>query len=123
MICFLALFFVLYFSSYLYVLMEEYSREDRLAAIQAKLDLLVHHLNKRSNNETNMEQGVFAEFGFRYQDDLVYENPSYMPIIPQHMSNQGSSNPTFQDQEELSPVKEHIFTYMDENKKMISLHE
>ena len=70
--------------------MEEYSREDRLASIQAKLDLLVHHLNKRSNNETNMEQGVFAEYGFWYQDDLVYENPSYMPIIPQHMSNQGS---------------------------------
>ena len=39
------------------------------------------------------------------------------------MPYQGSSNPTFQDEEELSPVKEQIFTYMDENKKMISLHE
>ena len=46
-----------------------------------------------------------------------------MPIIPQHMLYQGSSKPTFQDEEELSPVKEQIFTYMDENKKMISLHE
>ena len=35
----------------------------------------------------------------------------------------GSSNPTFQEEEELSPVKEHILTYMDENKRMISLHE
>ena len=36
---------------------------------------------------------------------------------------QGSSNPTFQEEEELSPVKEQIFIYMDGNKKMISLHE
>ena len=70
-----------------------------------------------------MEQGVFVGCGFWYQDDLVYENSSYMPITPQHMPYQGSSNPTFQEEEELSPVKEKIFTYMDENKKMISLHE
>ena len=70
-----------------------------------------------------MEQGVFAECGFWYQDDLVYENPSCIPIIPQHMPYQGSSNPTFQDEEELSPIKEQIFTYVDENKEMISLHE
>ena len=44
-------------------------------------------------------------------------------ITPQHMPYQGSSNPTFQEEEELSPIKEQIFTYMDENKKMISLHE
>ena len=69
-----------------------------------------------------MEQGVFADCGFSYQDDLVYENPSCMPIIPQHMPYQGSSNPTFQDEEELFPIKEQIFTYMDENKKMISFH-
>ena len=36
---------------------------------------------------------------------------------------QGSSNPTFQEEEELFPVKEKIFIYMDGNKKMISLHE
>ena len=36
---------------------------------------------------------------------------------------QESSNPTFHEEEELSPVKEHIFIYMDGNKKMISLHE
>ena len=36
---------------------------------------------------------------------------------------QGSSNSTFQEEEELSPIKEHIFFYMDGNKKMISLHE
>ena len=36
--------------------MEEYSREDRLASIEAKLDLLIHHLNQRSNNDSNMEQ-------------------------------------------------------------------
>ena len=39
------------------------------------------------------------------------------------MSYQESSNPTFQEEEELSPVKEQIFIYMDGNKKMISLHE
>ena len=70
-----------------------------------------------------MEQGVFAKCGFWCQDNLVYENPSCMPIIPQHMTYQGSSNPTFQDEEELSPIKEQIFTYMDEKKEMISLHE
>ena len=70
-----------------------------------------------------MEQGVLVECGFWYQDDLVYENSSFMPIIPQHMPHQGSSNPTFQDEEGLSPIKEQIFTYIDENKKMISLHE
>ena len=103
--------------------MKEYSREDRLASIEAKLDLLVHNLNQRSNNDSNMEQGVFVECGFWYQDDLVYENPSCMPIVPQHMPYQGNSNPTFQDEEDLSPIKEQIFTFMNENKKMISLNE
>ena len=36
---------------------------------------------------------------------------------------QGSSNPTFQEEEELSHVKEQIFIYMEGNKKMINLHE
>ena len=36
---------------------------------------------------------------------------------------QGSSNPTFQKEEELSPVKKQIFIYMEGNKKMINLHE
>ena len=46
-----------------------------------------------------------------------------MPITPQHMPYQGSSNPTFKKKQELSLVQEHILTYMAENKKMISLHE
>ena len=70
-----------------------------------------------------MEQGVFTDCGFWYQDDLVYEKLSCMPITPQHMPYQGSSNPIFQKKEELSPVQEQILTYMAENKKMISLHE
>ena len=57
--------------------MEEYSREDRLAS---KLDFLIHHLDLRIHNDSLMEQGV-----------LPY---------------QGSSNPTFQEEEELSPIKE-----------------
>ena len=77
--------------------MEEYSREDRLASIGAKLDFLIHHLDPRIHNDTLMEQGV-----------LPY---------------QGSSNPTFQEEEKLSLVKEQIFNYIDGNKKMISLHE
>ena len=49
--------------------MEEYSREDRLASIEAKLDFLIYHLDPRIYNDSLMEQGV-----------LLY---------------QGSSNPTF----------------------------
>ena len=86
--------------------MEEYSRVDKLASIEAKLDLLVRHLNQRIHNDPLMEQGVFAGCGFWYEDNLVYENLSCMPITPQHMPYQGSSNPTFQKEEELSPVKE-----------------
>ena len=67
--------------------MEEYSREDRLASIKAKLDFLFHHLDPRIHNDSLMEQGV-----------LPY---------------QGSSNPTIQEEEELSLVKEKIFIYMD----------
>ena len=77
--------------------MEEHSIEDRFASIEAKLELLLHKLDQRIHNDSLMEQGV-----------LPY---------------QGSSNPTFQDEEELSPVKEHIFIYMEGNKKMINLHE
>ena len=77
--------------------MKEYSREDRLASIEAKLDFLIHHLDLRIHNGSLMEQGV-----------LPY---------------QGSSNPTFQEEEELSPVKKQIFTYRDGNKKMISVHD
>ena len=36
---------------------------------------------------------------------------------------QGSSNPTFQEEEVLSLVKEKICIYMEGNKKMINLHE
>ena len=86
--------------------MEEYSRADRLASLEAKLDLLVHHLNQTIHNDSLMEQGVFSGCGFWYQDNLVYENPSCMPITPQHMPYQRSSNPTFQEEEELSPIKE-----------------
>ena len=104
MICFLVNFFIsiLYFilfcfSSYLLVLMEEHSIEDRFASIEAKLELLLHKLDQRIHNDLLMEQGV-----------LPY---------------QGSSNPTFQEEEELSPVKKQIFIYMEGNKKMINLHE
>ena len=77
--------------------MEEYSREDRLATIEVKLDFLIHHLDPRIHNDLLMEQGV--------------------------LPSQGSSNPTVQKEEELSHVKEQIFIYMEWNKKMISLHE
>ena len=77
--------------------MEEHSIEDSFASTEAKLDLYLHQLVQRIHNNSLMEQGV-----------LPY---------------QGSSNPTFQENEELSPVKEQIFIYMDGNKKMINLHE
>ena len=105
MICFSTNFFtvsvfVLYFlsfPSYLLVLMEEYSRENKLASIEAKLDFLIYHLDPRIHNDSLMEQRV--------------------------LSYQGSSNPIFQEEEELSPIKEQIYIYMDGNKKMINLHE
>ena len=77
--------------------MEEHSIEDRFASIEAKLELLLHKLDQRIHNDSLMEQGV-----------LPY---------------QGSSNPTFQEEVELSPVKKHIFIDMEGNKKMINLHE
>ena len=102
-ICFLVNFFIsiLYFiffcfSSYLLVLMEEHSIEDSFSSIEVKLDLL-HQLGQRIHNDSLMKQGV-----------LPYP---------------GSSNPTFQKDEELSPVKEQIFINIDGNKKMINLHE
>ena len=92
------LYFIFFcFSSYLWVLMEEYSSAYGIASIEAKLDFLIHHLNQRIQNESLMEQGV-----------LPY---------------QGSSTPTFQKEEELFLAKEQNFTNMDENKKMSSLHE
>ena len=77
--------------------MEEYSKEDRLSSIEAKLGFLIHYLDPRIHNDSLMEQGV-------------------LPF-------QGSSNSIFMEKEELSPIKEQFLTYMDENKKMISLHE
>ena len=77
--------------------MEEHSIEDRFASIKAKFDVLLHHLDPRIHNDSLMEQRVLP-----YQE---------------------SSNPTFQEEEELSPVKEQILIYMDRNKKMINLHE
>ena len=89
-ICFLVNFLIsilyfifFYFSSYLLVLIEEHSIEDRFASIEAKFELLLHKLDQRIHNDSLMEQGV-----------LPY---------------QGSSNPTFQEEEELPPVKEQIF--------------
>ena len=94
MICFLVNFFItiLYFiffcfSSYLLVLMEEHSIENRFASIEAKLDLLLHQLDQRIHNDSLMEQGI-----------LPY---------------QGSPNFTFPEKEELSPIKEQFFTYID----------
>ena len=77
--------------------MEEHSIEDSFSSIEAKLDLLLHQLGQRIHNYSLMEQGV--------------------------LSYQGSSNPTFKEEEELSPIKEKIFIYIDGNKKMINLHE
>ena len=77
--------------------MEEHSIEDGFASIEAKLELLLHKLDQRIHNDSLMEQGV-----------LPY---------------QGSSNPTFQEEEELSPVKKQIFIDMEGNKKMINMHE
>ena len=77
--------------------MEEHSIEDKFASIKAKLDLLLHHLDPRIHNDSLMEQGALP-----YQE---------------------SSNPTFQEEEELSPVKKQIFIYMEGNKKMINLYE
>ena len=67
-------------SSYLLVLMKEHSIEDRFASIEAMLDLLFHQLDQRIHNDSLMEQGI-----------LPY---------------QWSSNPTFKDEDELSPIKE-----------------
>ena len=78
--------------------MEEYSSEDGIASIEAKLDFLIHHLNQRIQNDSLMEQEV-----------LPYD--------------QVSSTPTFQKEEELFLAKEQNFTDMDENKKMSSHHE
>ena len=75
--------------------MEEHSIEDRFASIEAKLELLLHKLDQRIHNDSLME------------------------VLPY----QGSSNPTFQEEEELFLAKELKFTYMDENKKMSNLHE
>ena len=77
--------------------MLEYSSEDGIASIEAKLDFLIHYLNQRIKNDSLMEQEV-----------LPY---------------QGSSTPTFQKEEELFPAKEQNFPDMDENKRMFSLHE
>ena len=77
--------------------MEKHSIEDRFASIEGKLELLLHKLDQRIHNDSLIEQGV-----------LPY---------------QGSSNPTFQEEEELSPVKKHIFINMEGNKKMTHLHE
>ena len=77
--------------------MEEYSSEDGIASIEAKLDFLIYHLNQRILNDPLMKQGL--------------------------LSYQGSSTPTFQKEKELFLAKEQNFTDMDENKKMSSLHE
>ena len=102
MICFLVNFFFLVFCTlfsfvFLLICWDEHSIEDIFTSIEAKLELLLSQLNQRIHNDSLMEQGV-----------LPY---------------QGSSNPTFQEEEELSSVKEAIFIYLEGNKKMINLHE
>ena len=77
--------------------MEEHSIEDRFASIEAKLELLLHKLDQRIQNDSLMEQGV----------------------LPYQMS----STLTFQKEKELFLAKEQNFTDMDENKKMSSLHQ
>ena len=74
MICFLANFFtisnfVFYFLLFLFLFVGTYGgifKTDRLASIEAKLDLLAHHLNQRIHNDSLMEQGVFTGCGFWY---------------------------------------------------------
>ena len=51
------------FASYLLVLMEEHSIEDRFASIEAKLELLLHKLDQRIHNDSLMEQGVLPYQG------------------------------------------------------------
>ena len=43
--------------------MEEYSSDDGIASIEAKLDFLIHHLNQRIQNDSLMEQGVLPYQG------------------------------------------------------------
>ena len=43
--------------------MEEHSREDSFASIEAKLDLLLHQLGQRIHNDSLMEQGVLPYQG------------------------------------------------------------
>ena len=49
----------LYFIFFIFFLicrsLEEYSREDRLASIEAKLDFLIHHLDPKTYNDSLME--------------------------------------------------------------------
>ena len=70
MICFLVNFFIsflyfifFFFSSYLLVLMEEHSIEERFASIEATLELLLHKLDQRIHNDSLMEQGVLPYQG------------------------------------------------------------
>ena len=51
------------FSSYLSVLMEKHSIEDRFASIEAKLELLLNQLDQRIHNDSLMEQGVLPYQG------------------------------------------------------------
>ena len=53
--------------------MEEHSLPDRVASIESKLDLLVHHFDKRIHNDSPMEQGVLTDCGFWYQNDSLHE--------------------------------------------------
>ena len=75
--------------------MKEHSIEDSFSSIEAKLNLPLHKLGQIMHNDSVMEQGV----------------------LPYH----GSSNSTIEEEEELSPVKEQNFIYIDGKKKMISL--
>ena len=43
--------------------MEEFSSEDGIDSIEAKLDFLIHHLNQRIQNDSLMEQGVLPYQG------------------------------------------------------------
>ena len=43
--------------------MEEYSSEDGIASIEAKLDFLIHHFNQRIQNDSLIEQIVLPYQG------------------------------------------------------------
>ena len=58
--------------------MEEYSSEDGIASIEAKLDFLIHQLDQRIHNDSLMEQGILpyqgsATLTFQIEEELFFD--------------------------------------------------